>query len=57
MEHVSFWSMLIEFMGGNTNAIHKFRGSVLDASKDAGLQLNAQKTKCVLMSRNQKTVV
>jgi hypothetical protein len=29
--------------------------ALLDASKEVGLEVNAEKTKCVLMSRSQKT--
>jgi retron-type reverse transcriptase len=38
----------------NTDTIKKNTEALLDASKEVGLEANPEKTKCVLLSRNQK---
>jgi hypothetical protein len=42
-------------VGENTDTIKKNTEAVLDAGKEVGLEANLEKTKYVLMSRNQKT--
>jgi hypothetical protein len=39
----------------NTGTIKKNRETLLDASKEVGLEVNPEKTKYMLMSRSQKT--
>jgi hypothetical protein len=41
-------------VGEYVNTIERDTEALLDASKDVGLEVNQEKTKCVLMSRYQK---
>jgi hypothetical protein len=42
----------VNFLGQNINIIKKTE-ALLDASKEGGLEVNAEKTKCMSMSRHQ----
>jgi hypothetical protein len=44
----------VNIVGENIETI-KNTGALLDASKEVGLEVNPEKTKCMLMSRSQKT--
>jgi hypothetical protein len=44
----------VNVVGENMDIIKKSREALLDASKKVGLEVNAQKTKYMLMSRSQK---
>jgi hypothetical protein len=45
----------INMMGRSVHTIKKNTGSLVVASKDIGLEVNADKTKYVVMSRDQKS--
>jgi hypothetical protein len=44
----------INIVGENIDPIKKNAEALLDVSKDVGLEVNPEKTKYMLMSRNQK---
>jgi hypothetical protein len=41
-------------VGENMDTTNKSTEALLDASKEAGLEVNPEKAKCMLMSRSQK---
>jgi hypothetical protein len=43
----------VNLLGNNTNAIKRNTETVIDASKVVGVEVNAEKTKCSLLSRHQ----
>jgi hypothetical protein len=45
----------VNIVGENNDTIQKNTKALLDASKDAGLEVNSEKTKYVLVSHCQKT--
>jgi hypothetical protein len=40
-------------LGDNIDAIKKTTETLIDASKEVGLEMNVEKTKCMLLSRRQ----
>ena len=54
MVHVSFWfKLMMLLLGGRVHAIKKTPNALVVASKGSGLEVNADKTKYVVMSRDQ----
>jgi hypothetical protein len=51
MIHISFWFMLM-ILGGSVHTIKKTE-TLLVVSKEAGLEVNADKIKYMVMSRDQ----
>jgi hypothetical protein len=43
----------VNILGGSVHAIKKNTEGLVVASKEIGLEVNAEKTKCMVMSRNQ----
>jgi sorting nexin-29 len=43
----------INLLGDNINTIKKNKGTLIDAGKEVGLEINVEKTKYMLLSRNQ----
>jgi hypothetical protein len=43
----------INLLGNNIDTIEKNTKTVIDASKEVGLQINVEKTKYMLLSRHQ----
>jgi hypothetical protein len=43
----------VNILGGSIHAIKKNTGALVFASKEVGLEVNAEKTKYMVMSRNQ----
>jgi glycerol-3-phosphate O-acyltransferase len=44
----------VNIVAGNIDAIKKSTKALLDASKEVGLEVNPEKTKCMLVSQCQK---
>jgi hypothetical protein len=42
----------VKLLGNNIDTIKKNRGSLIDASKDVGLEVNTEETKYMLLSRH-----
>jgi hypothetical protein len=45
--------MCVNILGGSTHGVKKNAESLVIASKEIGLEVNAEKTKHMVMSRNQ----
>jgi hypothetical protein len=45
----------VNLLGGNTDTINKNTETLINASKEVGLEVNADKTKYMLLSRNQNS--
>jgi hypothetical protein len=52
MGHISFYADDMNLRGGNIDTMKK-KQSLIDASKEVGLEINVEKTKYVLLSRHQ----
>jgi len=55
MVHISFWFYAddINILGGRAQSIKENAEALVVASKEIGLEINADKTKYMAMSRNQ----
>jgi hypothetical protein len=51
MGHISFWLMLM--MWDNIDTVKKNTKTLIDASKEVGLEIKVEKTKYMLLSRHQ----
>jgi hypothetical protein len=49
------YANFVNIDGGKIAAMKKNKEALLDASKEVGLEVNLEKTKCMLISRYQKT--
>jgi hypothetical protein len=49
MRHISYWLTL----GDNLDTIKKNTETLIDASKELGIEINVEKTKYMLLSRHQ----
>jgi hypothetical protein len=54
MAHIGFWfmPMMLIYWAGSIHSIKKDAEDLVIASKEIGLKVNAEKTKCMVMSRN-----
>jgi hypothetical protein len=43
----------VNLLGGNIGTVNKNTETVIDASKEVGLEVNVEKIKCMLVSRDQ----
>jgi hypothetical protein len=54
MVHISYWyADNVNILGGSIYSIKKNAEDLVIASKEIGLEVNAEKTKYMVMSRNQ----
>jgi hypothetical protein len=55
MGHISFWLilMMLNLTGDIIDTINKNIETLIDASKEVGLEVNIEKTKYMLVSRDQ----
>jgi hypothetical protein len=44
----------VNLLGGNIDTINKNTGTVTDANKEVGLEVNTEKTKYIFLSHHQK---
>jgi hypothetical protein len=44
---------VFQILGGSFHTIQKNTEALIDAGKEIGLEVNAEKTKCMIMSRDQ----
>jgi hypothetical protein len=51
MGHINYWSMLM-MLGDSINSIKENTETLLGASRDIGLEINAEKTKYMIMSHH-----
>jgi hypothetical protein len=52
MGHISYWSNVNLLGDNNIHTINENTGTLLEASRDVGLETNAEKTKYMIMSRH-----
>jgi hypothetical protein len=52
MGHISYWSMRINLLGDSINTIQKSSEFLLEASRNVGLEISAENTKYMIMSRH-----
>jgi hypothetical protein len=53
MEHISFWSVLTMLICWIKTHIMKKTEALLEASREVGLEINAEKTKYMVVSHHQ----
>jgi hypothetical protein len=53
MGHISYWLTLMNLRGNNVDTVKKNTETLIDASKEVGLEINVEKTKYMLLSRHQ----
>jgi hypothetical protein len=53
MGHISYWSVLIFWEVTYVDTVKKNAQTLIDASKEAGLEVNTVKTKYMLLSHHQ----
>jgi hypothetical protein len=54
MRHLPIYADYVNILGGSIHAIKKNTEALVVASKEIGLEVNAEKTKCTVMFRDQK---
>jgi len=55
MVHTSFWlmPMMLIYCGGSVHTVKENAEALVVATEETGLEVNADKTKCMIMSRDQ----
>jgi hypothetical protein len=53
MRQVSYWLTLMNLLGDNMDTVKKNTETLIDASKEVGLDINVEKSKYMLLSRHQ----